>query len=159
LCNTVIVQIGGVGQHLVAVEARDPALLVEWAKCLLAFEIVYFTSVALPKMAIVCLYLRVFNWKGGMRTAAMTLLAVLAATGLSLVITACFQCRPLAFWWDRTIPGGTCIDIQLFFHAQSIPGFVLDIFIMALPIQTIWSLKLPLYRRVALLAVFLVASL
>lgn len=144
---------------MAAVEARDPSLIVEWAKCLLAFEIVYFISVALPKIAILCLYLRVFNWKGEMRTAAITLLAMVAATSLSLVITACFQCRPLAFWWDRTIPGGSCIDIQLFFHAQSIPGFVLDTFIMALPIRTIWSLKLPFHRRVALLAVFLVASL
>jgi hypothetical protein len=154
-----MVRVGGVGQHVQAVEERNPALLTGWAKSILAFEIVYFTSVALPKLAIVVLYLRVFNWKGGMRVTALVLLAILAATGLSLIITACFQCRPLAYWWDRTIPGGTCIDVQLFFHAQSVPGFVLDFFIMALPLKTIWGLKMPTPKRVALMMIFLVASL
>ncbi|KAH8890288.1 integral membrane protein [Thozetella sp. PMI_491] len=153
-----MVEIGGVGQHVEAVEERNPALLVGWAQTILAFEIVYFTSVALPKMAIVFLYLRIFVWKGGMRTAAHILLAALAATGFSLVMTACFQCRPLAFWWDRTIPGGTCIDVQTFFHAQAIPGIILDLFVMALPVRTIWQLKLPLHKRLALLFIFLVAS-
>jgi hypothetical protein len=152
-------RVGGVGQHVEAVEQRDPSLLIGWAKSLLAFEMVYFTSVALPKMAVIVLYLRVFNWKGPMRILALVLLAIVAATGLAFVITACFQCRPLAYWWDRSIPGGTCIDVQMFFHAQAIPGFLLDFVIMALPLKTVWGLKLPTYKRVALIVVFLVASL
>ncbi|EQB45561.1 hypothetical protein GCG54_00005329 [Colletotrichum gloeosporioides] len=154
----VMVRVGGVGRHVEFVEEFHPALLVGWAKCILAFEIVYFASVALPKMGIVCLYLRVFNWKGGMRTTAYILLATLAATSLSFILTACFQCTPLPFWWDRTIPGGKCIDVQAFFHAQSIPGFVLDFFIMALPMKTIWSLKLPTHKRIALVGIFMVGS-
>lgn len=61
--------------------------------------------------------------------------------------------------WDRTIEGGTCFDIQGFFHAQAVPGFVLDLAIMALPIETIWGLKLPRVKRFALLGIFAVASL
>ncbi|KAL0940005.1 uncharacterized protein CTRU02_206615 [Colletotrichum truncatum] len=154
----VMVRVGGVGRHVEFVEEFHPALLVGWAKCILAFEIIYFASVALPKMGIVFLYLRVFNWKGPMRAFAYVLLGVLAATSISFIITACFQCIPIAFWWDRTIPGGKCVDVQAFFHAQSIPGFVLDFFIMALPIKTIWGLKLPTHKRIALLGIFMVGS-
>ncbi|KZL78319.1 integral membrane protein, partial [Colletotrichum incanum] len=154
----VMVKVGGVGRHVEFVEEFHPALLTGWAKSILAFEIVYFASVALPKMGIVCLYLRVFNWKGMMRTTAYALLATLAATSVSFIVTACFQCRPIEFWWDRTIPGGKCIDVQAFFHAQSIPGFVLDFIIMSLPLKTIWGLKLPMHKRIALVGIFMVGS-
>ncbi|KAK1719488.1 hypothetical protein CaCOL14_001812 [Colletotrichum acutatum] len=154
----VMVKVGGVGRHVEFVEEFHPALLTGWAKCILAFEIIYFTSVALPKMGIVCLYLRVFNWKGAMRTTAYVLLATLAATSFSFIITACFQCQPIEFWWDRTIPGGKCVDVQAFFHAQSIPGFVLDFFIMTLPLKTIWDLKLPTHKRIALIGIFMIGS-
>ncbi|KAK1985936.1 integral membrane protein [Colletotrichum cereale] len=150
--------VGGVGRHVEFLEEFHPELLAGWAKSLLAFEVVYFTSVALPKMGIVCLYLRVFNWKGAMRTTAYVLLAMLAATSVSFIVTACFQCQPIAYWWDRTIPGGKCVDVQAFFHAQSIPGFVLDFVIMALPLHTIWNLKLPMHKRLALVGIFMVGS-
>lgn len=151
-------KVGGVGQHVAFLEENDPIKLEGWAKCLLAFEMVYFTSMSLPKMAIVFLYLRVFNWRGAMRTLAYVLLGLLAATSLSFVLVACFQCRPLEFWWDRKIPGGVCIDVQGFFHAQAIPGIILDVFIMALPLSTIWGLQLPTAKRVALALIFAIGS-
>ncbi|KAK2035581.1 integral membrane protein [Colletotrichum zoysiae] len=154
----VMVKVGGVGRHVEYVEEFHPELLAGWAKSLLAFELVYFTSVALPKMSIVCLFLRVFNWKGAMRTTAYVILGALAATSLSFVLTACFQCQPIAYWWDRTIPGGRCIDVQAFFHGQAIPGFLLDFIIMGLPLKTIWALKLPLHKRLALVGIFMVGS-
>lgn len=94
-----------------------------------------------------------------MRLAAWVIFSMTTMTSVSLVVAACFQCRPLAFWWDKTIRGGTCFDIQLFFHAQSLPGFVLDLAIMVLPMKTIWNLKLPFIKRLALVGVFVVASL
>lgn len=152
-------RIGGVGRHVEYVEESNPEQLTGWAQSILAFELIYFTSVALPKLGIICLYLRIFNWKGATRNAAWVLFALTAMTSVSLVVAACFQCTPIAFWWDRTIPGGRCFDVQAFFHAQALPGFVLDLAIMALPMQTIWHLKMPLVKRMALVAVFLVASL
>lgn len=155
----VMTKIGGVGRHVEFVEEEEPKQLTGWAQSILAFELIYFTSVALPKLGIICLYLRIFNWKGATRTAAWILFTLTAMTSVSLVVAACFQCAPIAFWWDRTIPGGRCFDVQAFFHAQALPGFVLDLAIMALPLQTIWHLKMPLVKRLALVAVFMVASL
>lgn len=152
-------QVGGVGRHVAFNQVAQPRALVGWAQCILAFEMVYFISVALPKLSIICLYLRIFNWRGALRNMALVLFALTAATSLSLFGAACFQCRPLAFWWDRTIPGGSCFDVQTFFHAQALPGAVLDLAIMALPVSTIWHLKLPMVKRVALLGVFMFASL
>lgn len=152
-------QVGGVGRHVAFLEETNRAAFVGWAQCIFAFELVYFTSVALPKLAILALYLRVFNWRGGMRALAWVVATLVALTSASLVVAACFQCRPIAFWWDKTIAGGVCFDVQAFFHAQAIPGFVLDLVIMAMPLETIWHLNLPTYKRLALVGVFLIASL
>lgn len=157
--HTVLTKVGGVGRHVIFLEQSDPAALVGWAKCLFAFELIYFISVALPKLSIICLYLRIFSWKGAMRTVAWILFGLTAATSAALTVAACFQCIPLAFFWDRTIPGGRCFDIQQFFHAQALPGFILDIIIMILPMSTIWNLKLPMIKRFALLGIFAIASL
>lgn len=154
-----MVHLGGVGRHIEYVEETNPVLLGGWAKCILVFEIVYFIGVGLPKMGIVCLYLRVFAWKGTMRTIALTVLALLGAQSLSFVITAFLQCRPIAYWWDRSIAGGVCINVQAFFHAQAVPGIILDLVIMALPMKTIWNLKLPLFKRCALVGIFAIGSL
>lgn len=152
-------RVGGVGRHVEYLEENDPKALAGWAQCIFAFEIIYFTSVALPKFAIICLYLRMFNWRGAMRTMAWIVFILVALTSISLVVAACFQCHPIAYWWDRTIAGGSCFDVQAFFHAQAIPGFVLDIVIMGMPVDTIWKLNLPMYKRLALVGVFLIASL
>ncbi|KAH8748634.1 integral membrane protein [Diaporthe sp. PMI_573] len=154
----IMTKIGGVGRHVEFVEEEEPKQLTGWAQSILAFELIYFTSVALPKLGIICLYLRIFNWKGATRSVAWVLFTLTAMTSVSLVVAACFQCTPIAFWWDRTIPGGRCFDVQAFFHAQALPGFVLDLAIMALPMPTIWHLKMPIVKRLALVAVFLVAS-
>ncbi|KAJ2902909.1 integral membrane protein [Zalerion maritima] len=154
----IMTKVGGVGRHIEAVEAKYPEQTVGWAKTILAFEIIYFTSAALPKMAIVFLYLRIFNWRGLMRNLAILLLVIIASTGVSLIITACLQCQPIAYWWDSSIEGGHCLNVQRFFHVQCIPGIILDLFIMALPVHTVWNLKLPVYKRIALLVIFLVAT-
>ncbi|KAF3771402.1 hypothetical protein M406DRAFT_24719, partial [Cryphonectria parasitica EP155] len=154
----VMTRVGGVGRHVLWLEEEMPEALVGWAQCIFAFEIIYFTSVALPKLSILCLYLRIFNWTGRMRNTALSILALTVMTSVSLVVAACFQCRPIQFWWDRTIPGGSCFEIQTFFHAQAIPGLILDVAIMVLPLRTIWHLEMPLIKRLALIGIFAVAS-
>lgn len=153
-----MVHVGGVGRRFAVIQATDPSLLVGWAKCIYAFEILYYITVALPKMGIVLMYMRVFNWRGVMRGLAIAVLCLLAATFTSFVITACLKCRPIAYWWDRTIPGGKCINVQAWFHAQTIPGIILDFVIMALPLRTIWGLGLPMPKKIALVGIFAVGS-
>lgn len=124
---------------------------------LVTFELIYFTAVTLPKMSMLCLYLRVFSWGGRMRQATLVLLATVAATWLAFVITTLLQCRSLNLLWDS--PQNSCVDLRAYFNAQTVPGIFLDFIIMGLPLKTIWGLKLPTAKRAALLGIFLVASL
>lgn len=151
-------KIAGVGHHEEWVTNTNPSQIVRWAQLVLVFEFLHFAGVALPKLAIIVFYIRVFNWKGRMRTICYTTMGLLVATWLGSVLAACLQCRPLAFWWDKTIQGGTCFDVQLFFRAQAITSPILDMVILALPVRSIWGLKLPESKRIELLLVFGVAG-
>ncbi|KAK0649576.1 hypothetical protein B0T16DRAFT_492184 [Cercophora newfieldiana] len=158
LCSVamIMVRFAAVGHHEYEV---PPDQNVIWAKCLFAFEMLYFVAVTLPRMSILCLYLRVFGWKGAMRRITQAILGLVIALGLSMCFVSIFQCRPFMNWWHQEVNRQNCIDEKKFFHGQCIPGFLLDLAIMALPLRTIWRLKLPTAKRLALLLVFTVASL
>lgn len=151
-------KIAGVGHHEVWVISTNPSQIVRWAQLVLIFEFFHFAGVALPKLAILFFYIRVFNWKGRMRAICYTTMGLVIAASLGSDIAACLQCRPLALWWDKTIQGGTCFNAQLFFRAQAITSPILDAVILALPVRSIWSLKLPESKRIELLLVFGVAG-
>lgn len=151
-------KVAGVGHHEEWVNLTNPSQIVRWAQLVLVFEFLHFAGVALPKLAILFFYIRLFNWKGRIRIICYTTMGLLVATWLGSTLAACLQCRPLAFWWDRTIQGGTCFDAQLFFRGQAITSPVLDAVILALPVRSIWGLKLPESKRIELLLVFGVAG-
>lgn len=154
-----MVKVGGVGRHVEFLQASKPDWFASWAICILSFEMMYYVSVCLPKIGIICLYLRIFQWEGRTRVATLTLLAVVLSTSVALVVAACFQCIPLAFWWDKSIQDGTCFDTQAFFYAQSIPGFILDVAIIALPIPTIYGLQMNTTKKIEICIILAVASL
>ncbi|MCJ1383911.1 hypothetical protein MMC17_007025 [Xylographa soralifera] len=147
----------GVGRHLVAVLEYHPEQLTAWAKSLYALEWLYLASVALPKTSILCLYLRIFTNRAA-RIACYTLIGVIVANWIAFILAATFQCTPVAYQWDKTIPGGNCFDIIAFYKASSGPNIVTDAIILVLPISTVWRLKAPLVRKLGLMFVFLTAS-
>ncbi|KAK1834003.1 integral membrane protein [Podospora conica] len=157
----VTVHIAGLGKHFEYLKAHDKPSFNNWPKMLVTFELTYFTAVTLPKMSMLCLYLRIFNWGGRMRQATLVLLAAVAATWLAFVIATILQCVPLSVLWDNhdLKREHLCVQIHPYFKAQTLPGIFLTFIIMGLPLKTIWGLKLPTAKRVALLGIFLVASL
>jgi len=147
----------GVGRHLAAVLKYHPGELRSWAKSLYALEWLYLTAVALPKMSILLLYLRILTNRGA-RLACHVLLVLLGAIWLSFIIASSVQCLPLAYQWDKTIPGGHCFDVGVFYKASSAPNIVTDIIIVVLPMPTIYRLQTTGLRKLGLFFVFLVGS-
>lgn len=153
-----IVPLGGVGRHLSEVEKDDPALVTGWAKGIFAVELIYLTSVALPKLSVLFLYLRVFTTRGS-RISTQVTIAFISLNWVIFVVACFLQCRPLAFWWNRTIEGGSCFDIQAFYRAMCVPNLFTDLIVMSLPMRPILQLKLRVVKKVALLIIFLTASM
>ena len=65
-----------------------------------------------------------------------------------------FQCHPIAFYWDRTIPNGRCVNQTQLFLATACLNLVLDVIIVLMPIPVVWSLQMSTLRKAAINAIF-----
>jgi hypothetical protein len=68
-------------------------------------------------------------------------------------------CTPRAKKGDPTIQGGSCNSVSEFRLGLAMLNVVTDLVIIALPQRVIWRLYLPLKRKLALSALFLVGIL
>jgi hypothetical protein len=146
-----------VGRHISDVLEDDPDLVVGWAKGIFAIELIYLASVALPKLSALCFYLRIFVYRKG-RLLARIVIGLIILNWATFSISAILQCRPIAYWWDRTIEGGVCFDVQVFYRAMCVPNIATDIMVLGLPISSLIQLKLPLFKKIALCFIFLTGS-
>lgn len=64
-------------------------------------------------------------------------------------------CRPFAATYDPTIPG-TCGNQKASFLAIGAFNAITDVAILALPVHTIWTLKIKTGTKMSLLGVFCV---
>lgn len=135
-----MVEKAGTGRHMAYVLATDPAKISEHFKGIMIQEILHPAAVAFPKLTVVLLYLHILTNKYE-RTAAKLLVSVILATWVSFTVATMFQCMPFAFNWDKTIPGGSCFDVQFFANSSSVPNIVTDLAVLILPLRTVWHCK------------------
>jgi hypothetical protein len=145
------------GRHMDYILTNNPAVLPSFFKGVLVAEILHLPAVAFPKLCIIVLYLRVFTNKYA-RFATWILIYVVGGTWIAYTVAACFQCRPFAFNWDKTIPEGKCFDVNAFALSSSVPNIVSDVAILLLPLRTILDLKVSLGKRIGLCLIFLTGS-
>lgn len=74
----------------------------------------------------------------------------------AMVIVELKTCTPRAKQWDPTIKGGSCISASIVRFLIAMLNVATDLIIIALPQRVIWGLHLPIKRKIALSALFLV---
>jgi hypothetical protein len=77
----------------------------------------------------------------------------------AMVVVELRACTPRAKEWDPTIQGGSCIHASEVRFVLTIVNVATDIVIIFLPQRVIWSLHLPIKRKLAMSALFLVGIL
>ncbi|KAH8430739.1 uncharacterized protein LDX57_008403 [Aspergillus melleus] len=151
------IRLGRVGYHLDVVKALYPEAMVPWAKVLVVTPIVYSAACMVPRVVILTLYLRIFPEKK-YRIACYVLIAVVVALGVADILTGAFECIPIAYLWDKSIPGGRCIDLTQFFHYGTLPNVFVDLLMLILPQPIIWKLQTSKQVKVGLAATILTGS-
>lgn len=153
--DTVKITMGGAGYHA---DTLRPQTLRVMLKLVKAHEFVYVSSVLFPKLAILCLYFRLFN--------SRTMHYIIYATGLLLIGTFTFgivlsfaNCRPFASFWDRTLEGHCSIDVMAVFRYYSIPNIVSDVILLILPLPALRKLSVGLLTKIGLYLTFLAMTL
>jgi len=63
-------------------------------------------------------------------------------------------CRPLAYLWDKTIPGGVCADLEASYFSAHIIILVLDFGLAVLPIPVLWKLRMSTRKKIGVSLMF-----
>lgn len=88
---------------------------------------------------------------------------VLNVVAVAVVCWACvpffytiFFCDPIAYYWDKTIEGGWCIENDKYMTESIVAGvlsLVSDLVILIIPVPSVWSLKIKLKQKFAITAI------
>jgi hypothetical protein len=132
--------------------------IVVWLKLQFAVIWMYSPSVALPKLSIICLYLRIFTTKRYRYTAYGVCGVIIANWIANWIATLCI-CTPVAYNWDKTIPGGHCFNESALITWVSVPNLLLDLAILVMPMPVIWKLNTSRIQKVGLTLTFLTGSM
>ncbi|KAJ1338619.1 hypothetical protein MN608_01479 [Microdochium nivale] len=121
-------------------------------KHLLAMQVMWTTDITVVKISILSLYLRIFTMRAFIIAAKVTMAfcviwLIIMATG------SIFICRPLALYWDPTLPGH-CGNLIVLWIITGTLNILTDLAILILPMPYLYSLEIATYRKMVLIATF-----
>ena len=70
-----------------------------------------------------------------------------------------FACTPLSFAWNKSIPGGHCINIKARYVSADVLNLATDIAIVVIPIPLVWRLQMNVGTKLAVVGMFLLGGL
>ena len=137
------------------------AIAVRFDKFKKVMEFLYPVCVALPKLAISCLYYRIFITKV-YRRAIVATATVIFLNWLAALLAACLICRPFGWLWLNTYTVhqiGHCGNLIAIYCAVSIPNVLTDVAILVLPLHGIWHLCMKRARKIGLTITFMTGGM
>lgn len=105
------------------------------------------------KLAIILFLRRVVGIQRPARIALDILAVLVVIWGSSNFFYTIWFCKPVAYYWDRTIQGGWCVDNELYMIESKIiasTAVVMDVIMLAIPIPTIWHLQIRLKQKIGI---------
>ncbi len=79
---------------------------------------------------------------------------------IAVIVTNFLVCRPFAYWWDKSIPGGHCVDTDITgYYLSTAPDIITNLAVLLLPIPILWKLQMQTRRKVAVTIIFVLGSL
>ncbi|KAH8906156.1 hypothetical protein BR93DRAFT_969368 [Coniochaeta sp. PMI_546] len=150
ICEFLLVQ-NGLGHHICNVPAQQAA---RFARISFALQRANQPALACIKTSIVLFYVRIFSTRK-FRVAAYCVIAYTIAWAISTWIVNLTVCTPIAFYYDRTIPGGTCRNQAISGSINGGLSLLGDILVLGLPIPVVWSLKINTRKKAGILGIFL----
>jgi hypothetical protein len=115
-------------------------------------------TLASTKISVLVLYLRIFPHKS-VRYAAFATIGMIALSTTIIFFMTVFSCHPVAFFWDRDIRGGTCLNVNKLAYANSAMSIIQDLLIVALPLPVLVKLNMGRNRKIGVGFMFAVGSL
>ncbi|OCK75392.1 hypothetical protein K432DRAFT_337541, partial [Lepidopterella palustris CBS 459.81] len=140
----------GMGQHIWTLSEQT---LINSQKPFWASIWIYNLSLGFTKASILIQYLRIFTIKQ-FRIACWSVLAFVIAFSTWTFFGSIFECVPVAYFWDKTIPGGHCMNQYAVWFTNASVNIATDFTIIILPMPVLKGLKLPMKQKRALVCIF-----
>jgi hypothetical protein len=84
------------------------------------------------------------------------MLAIIIAYGLWTFIASILTCYPVAYFWDKSIKGGHCLNLLAYWFSNAGMNIATDLALYIMPIPVLNSLQLPRRQKYGLMLVFAV---
>ncbi|KAL3455726.1 hypothetical protein BJX64DRAFT_297339 [Aspergillus heterothallicus] len=153
---TGVIQAGIGFDHTVAIAtnpAYGPGPITKLLQLIIPLQFLWVLSLSCTKISILLLYLRIFpvRW---LVVSSWATMAVIVMWAIATILAGCLICRPFAFNWDQTIPGGKCGNQVTSFTVTGVINLVTDVIVLVLPMPSLFKLQMAMYKKVTLIAVF-----
>ncbi|KAL7276627.1 hypothetical protein RUND412_000363 [Rhizina undulata] len=120
---------------------------------LITCSILYNAATALIKISICALYLRL---SASILFQRVTKGVIITITIIAFVsnIVLLFQCTPIQYAWDKSIPGGKCLRLAEFYYANAALNITTNLAVYLLPMPMLWGTNMPKRQKYGLCGIF-----
>ncbi|POS70126.1 integral membrane protein [Diaporthe helianthi] len=154
--------LGGLGTHqdLVDGQLAHTNQLLVYEKTKYTFHVLGTIGLGVIKLSVLFFYRRVFAIRA-FYIVNNIFIGLTVAWTVAITFALAFQCYPIHLFWDlfESEYAEHCVNVTQLYIAVAISDMVLDILIFLLPIPHLWTLKMPLRRKLAVCGVFLTGSI
>ncbi|KAJ1326892.1 CFEM domain-containing protein [Microdochium nivale] len=137
-----------------------PEQITNFSRTFWIVSLLYFTEVAMLKVSILFFYLRIFP-DPAVRRMLWGTLVVIIIFGISFVLAAALQCRPVSYnWtsWREPSQKAQCRDSSVIAWANAGISIALDLWMLYLPLSQVRSLNLHWKKKVGVAAMVVVGT-
>ncbi|MCJ1246920.1 hypothetical protein MMC30_004131 [Trapelia coarctata] len=145
----------GYGKHIIALTYEQ---ITEFVKIQWVSQLVFGCATTVIKLSILLLYYRIFPSRK-FKIAFMAVGGLNVAFFIAHTLSVLFSCAPISYNWDKSIPGGHCINLNSLAYGITGAGFITDICIWLLPLPWLWGLQMKLPRKLAVIGIFCLGGL
>lgn len=119
---------------------------------------IYNLSLTATKISILVQYLKVFSTLR-FRIICCVVLGFIVVYGTWTLFGSIFLCFPVDFFWDKSIPGGKCLNQEVVWFSNAGVNIAQDVVILFLPLPVLRKLAIPSRQKKALIVVFALGGL
>ncbi|KAL8650348.1 MAG: hypothetical protein Q9210_003872 [Variospora velana] len=145
----------GTGRHMITLTLDQIQSLIKTDQ---ATQVLFGCSITATKLSILFFYDRLFPFRTFVIVSLITGVASIL-WWIGLMLTAFLHCHPLAYYWDRSIPNGYCVDEHLIGYTITSVNIATDLIVLILPIPWLWGMNMTVPKRMAVVSLFILGSL
>ena len=105
------------------------------------------------KLSILSLYVRLFGVRQSFVIVCYVQMGLVVVWALVTEFVLIFQCSPISVAWAPKREGGSCLGFAARFIGTNTVNVVMDFVILFTPIPSIWTLQLPVQKRISVMLI------